>query len=381
MTGTVVAKASVARRIARAAIHLCVWGGLVALPLAAGPDPRTTVWRILPGFAALAVVFYLDYLLLVPWLLVRRRSTWSWFAVNIALFAGLQVFLLGGGAGFRPSPRGPEPMMTESVANGPVERTELPAWEDDDPWEAVSRPRSGAMVFAALPGLLLLAAGAAGAAALRLHATWAEETRRRRGLETEFRRGELDNLRLRSGARFLIEMLDDIHGLARSDAPASLSAVQDLVRMLRYPLCESESDFVPLRAEIDFLRSYVASRRANLPPNTTVEFRVRDGLDDLPVAPLLFLPLVENAFKHGIHPTRPGAIVIEVARDAGRLRLMVSNPNHACSDPDRTKRGIGIASLRKRLGLLYDGTHRLYTASTPDIHIVSLSILVSAERT
>jgi Histidine kinase len=363
-------------RIPRAAIHLCVWGVLGGFPLASSPDPRATAWLVVPGVAALAAVFYLDYLVLVPWLLVRRKLTWAWFAANLALFAGMQAVMVERGMGFLPPPPS-RSTWTESTNSDRMDLSDASSWEVEDPWEAASRPQPRAMLFAALPGLLFLAISAGVAAALRLYAGLNEETRRRRDIQTEFLRHELTYLRLQLGPHFLFNTLNNIYSLIQSDASGAQTAVLDLSRMLRYQLYEAQAELVSLGSEIDFMRSYVALMGLRLPPHATVDFKVQEGMEALRIAPLLFLPLVENAFKHGIHPTRPGAIVIELSRDDDRLRLAVSNPNHSRSDADRTGSGIGIANLRKRLGLLYDGTHRLNIVSDSELHIASLWIGVS----
>lgn len=367
--------------IARAVVHVCFWGGLAALPLATSPDPCMMAWQILPGLATLAAVFYLDYLFLVPWLLVRRKLTWAWFAANLAVFAGVQAVLVGHGMGFLPPPpRGAGPPWTESVERGPIEPPDAPIWdEDEDPWEAVSRPRRGAMAVALLPGLLFMAISAGGAAALRLYSGLNEETRRRRDIQTEFLRHELTYLRLQLGPHFLFNTLNNIYSLIQSDVSGAQAAVLDLSRMLRYQLYEAQTELVSVGSEVDFLRSYVALVGLRLPPHATVDFKVQEGLEGLRIAPMLLLPLVENAFKHGIHPTLPGAIVIELSGDAAKLKLTVSNPNHARPDSDRAGSGIGIANLRKRLDLLYKDAHRLHIVSSPDLHVASLWIRVPGD--
>jgi sensor histidine kinase YesM len=136
-----------------------------------------------------------------------------------------------------------------------------------------------------------------------------------------------------------------------------------------------------LESEIDFLRSYVALMEIRLPSHAAVDLRIQGDLGHgLRVAPLLWLPLVENAFKHGIHPTRSGVIVIEMSKDADHLQVTVTNPNFARPDSDRTGSGIGIANLRKRLSLLDEGSHRLHIESSTDLHTASLSIRVLREQ-
>ena len=365
-------------RIPRAAIHLCVWGVLGGFPLASSPDPRTTAWLVVPGVAALAAVFYLDYLVLVPWLLVRRKLTWAWFAANLALFAGMQAVMVERGMGFLPPPPS-RSTWTESTNPDRLDPSDASSWDVEDPWEAASRPQPRAMLFAALPGLFFLAISSGVAAALRLYSGLNEETRRRRDIQTEFLRHELTYLRLQLGPHFLFNTLNNIYSLIQSDVTGAQIAVLDLSRMLRYQLYEAQSELVSLGSEVDFLRSYVALMGLRLPPHATVDFKVQEGLEALRIAPLLFLPLVENAFKHGIHPTRPGAIVIELSGNAVKLRLTVSNPNHARSDSDRAGSGIGIPNMRKRLELLYKDAHRLHIESTPDLHVASLGIRVPGD--
>jgi Histidine kinase len=350
--------------LVRAAIHVCVWSALVALPLVTSPFPRMTAGHILPGMAALAAVFYLNYLLLVPRLLLRKKLTWAWFAANLALFVGMQ-FIIGR----------PEPGFIPSSPHRP------PAWEENIPPVGMPFPRKPTMAFAFLPGLLLMAISAGGAAALRLYSGLIEESRLRRELETEFLRHELTYLRLQLGPHFLFNTLNNIYSLIQTKASAAQAAVMDLSRMLRYQLYEAQATVVPLAAEIDFLRSYVALMELRLPAHAAVDLCIHDDLKGgLQVAPLLWLPLVENAFKHGIHPTRSGVIAIDLSRDGEQLRLKVTNPNHARPDSNRTGSGIGIANLRKRLGLQEEGSHRLEIESGPDLYSAILWIRILREQ-
>ncbi|MEK7394246.1 MAG: histidine kinase [Fibrobacterota bacterium] len=372
------------KRFVRPCIHLSVWAALAVLPPLASGDPRETALRTLPGLVVMASLFYLDYLLLVPSLLMRRRWILRWLGIHLVLLVSIHAaFALVGHAvfpvpnrkfedrrGFEARPGPPHPSFMDEDRQNPsrgfpmMENGRNPSFVG-----SAERPtRSNqpfSVVLSILPALLFFSVSSGLAAALRLYSGLNEETRRRQELETEFLRHELIYLRLQLGPHFLFNTLNNIYSLVEVDAARAQGALLDLGDLLRYQLYETEAPQVPLAAEIAFLRSYVALMELRLPEHARVHFTVQPEIVKCSIAPLLFLPLVENAFKHGIHPTRQSSISIHLLQEGAGILLSVRNTSFPKGESHRIGSGIGIANLRKRLALLYDGDHR-FTSQKSD---------------
>ena len=135
-------------------------------------------------------------------------------------------------------------------------------------------------------------------------------------------------------------------------------AVQELSRLLRHVLYDNQQNFVPLAKEIDFIRNYIALMRIRLSSNVTVETRF-DIRPDTPteIAPMIFISLIENAFKHGISPTEPSYIRIYFSESTDSVCCEIANSYHPKNEADKSGSGIGLEQVRKRLELTYPGRY------------------------
>ena len=136
------------------------------------------------------------------------------------------------------------------------------------------------------------------------------------------------------------------------------TAVQELSRLLRHVLYDNQQNFVTLGKEMDFIKNYIALMRIRLSSNVTVETRF-DIRPDSPteIAPLIFISLIENAFKHGISPTEPSHIRIYFSENVHEVRCEITNSYHPKSEADKSGSGIGLEQVGKRLELTYPGRY------------------------
>ena len=157
---------------------------------------------------------------------------------------------------------------------------------------------------------------------------------------------------------FLLNTLNNIYALIAFDTDKAQMAVQELSRLLRHVLYDNQQNFVPLAKEIDFIRNYIALMRIRLSSNVTVETRF-DIRPDTPteIAPMIFISLIENAFKHGISPTEPSYIRIYFSESADSVCCEIANSYHPKNEADKSGSGIGLEQVRKRLELTYPGRY------------------------
>src|SRR5690606_17505462 len=140
--------------------------------------------------------------------------------------------------------------------------------------------------------------------------------------------------------------------------------------MMRFMLHENQQDHILLIREIAYIKEYIALQKlriADLPSiQITVELPPEDQIEDQQIAPMLLIPFIENAFKHGISLNKPSWIRIYLSVENDHLRLNVYNSIHTSkeSDPDRHNSGIGLKNVRNRLNLLYSDHHQFHIEET-----------------
>ncbi|MBT9394982.1 sensor histidine kinase [Hymenobacter sp. NST-14] len=216
---------------------------------------------------------------------------------------------------------------------------------------------------------------------LRLAGDYLRELGHRRELEQQHLRTELALLKTQLHPHFLFNTLNNIYSLTLHASPQAPEAVLRLAELMRYQLYESSDDLVPLAREISHLQSFLTLQQLRLPAgeeaDEAIEFRLLlpPGAEHaLRLPPMLLLPLVENAFKHGDLTARPHVVrlTLELAPD-GQLHFLVRNRVAPDAVPPG---GVGLANLRRRLELLYPNAHTLAVTANTQEYAVRLSVKV-----
>lgn len=191
-------------------------------------------------------------------------------------------------------------------------------------------------------------------AAIRMSGRWSQAEEARREAERNRTEAELKNLRNQLNPHFLLNTLNNIYALIAFDSDKAQQAVQELSKLLRYVLYDNQSTYVPLCKEADFIRNYIELMRIRLTPNVTVttEFNIYPD-SQTPIAPLIFISLIENAFKHGISPTEMSFVHVYLSESEDEVKCEILNSNHPKNIEDKSGSGIGLEQVSKRLELLY----------------------------
>lgn len=191
-------------------------------------------------------------------------------------------------------------------------------------------------------------------AAIRMSRRWAANEAARREAEQQRTEAELKNLRSQLNPHFLLNTLNNIYALIAFDADKAQQAVQELSRLLRHVLYDNQQNVVPLNKEMDFIRNYIALMRIRLASNVIVETHFDISPENrTEIAPLIFISLIENAFKHGISPTEPSYIRIRFSQADNCVSCEITNSYHPKSQGDKSGSGIGLEQVRRRLELSY----------------------------
>ena len=206
---------------------------------------------------------------------------------------------------------------------------------------------------------MVIFATAGASVALASRWFWADDARKlaenaRVKAETAQVKAELSNLRSQINPHFLLNTLNNIYALTAFDQQRAQDAVMQLSKMLRHMLYDNQQDNVKLSEEVTFLENYVNLMKIRLPQTVDVQFNTQLVNPDARVAPLLFISLVENAFKHGISPTEPCFVHINMEQpEEGRLLVTIENSNYPKTEHDRSGHGVGLQQVQRRLDLAY----------------------------
>ena len=196
------------------------------------------------------------------------------------------------------------------------------------------------------------------ATAIKLVGRWSQIENEKNQAEKNRTEAELKNLRSQLNPHFLLNTLNNIYALIAFDTDKAQQAVQELSRLLRHVLYDNQQPFVSLGKEMDFIRNYIELMRIRLSTNVTVQTQINISPDSrTQIAPLIFISLIENAFKHGISPTEPSLIFIGFSESEHQVECVITNSNFPKSNGDKSGSGIGLHQVKKRLELLYPGKH------------------------
>jgi len=188
---------------------------------------------------------------------------------------------------------------------------------------------------------------------------------------------ELKALKAQVHPHFLFNTLNNLYALTLSNSPQAPGIVLGLSDMLRYMLYECNADRVSLKNEVLMLQQYIGLEKIRYEDRLDLTFTINGRLDDKLIAPLLLLPLVENAFKHGTSE-RIGAGWINIDLDVtgNKLKFKVSNSKaeNQGNNPENYSGRIGLENIRKRLELLYPSTHQFKIINEDDIFFAMLEV-------
>lgn len=172
---------------------------------------------------------------------------------------------------------------------------------------------------------------------------------------------ELKALKSQINPHFLFNSLNSIYSLSRKSSPVVPDTILKLSDLMRYIIYESDVDLIALENEIEIVRNYIGLQQLRSSEVEKVDLKIIGDLTGYKVAPLVFLPFIENSFKHGIKGGCKDAYVNIKFEISGKvLNFEIENSIGKSTEPIIAKyQGIGIDNVRKRLDLIYPGTHKL----------------------
>ena len=189
---------------------------------------------------------------------------------------------------------------------------------------------------------------------------WQKDKQAREELEKDKVTSELSFLKAQINPHFFFNTLNNIYALTQVDADMAGKAIHQLSRMMRYLLYETQQGRTRLSQEIAFVKDYISLMQLRLTDAVKINIDIPPKLLDMPMAPMMLLPFLENAFKHGVSATQQSHLDILILQRSSVLDITVKNSimkdNSVSLD---TNSGIGLVNTRRRLDLLYPGKYKL----------------------
>ncbi len=206
---------------------------------------------------------------------------------------------------------------------------------------------------------------------------WQKDKQKREELEKDKVASELSFLKAQINPHFFFNTLNNIYALTQVNADEAGKAVYELSRMMRYLLYETQQGQTMLSREIAFMKDYISLMQLRLTDAVKVSINTPHHLLDMPMASMMLLPFVENAFKHGVSATQQSHINIVVLQRSGVLDITVKNSvmkdNSVSLD---TNSGIGLMNTRRRLDLLYPGKYTLDICESNSINEYTVHLIL-----
>lgn len=192
-------------------------------------------------------------------------------------------------------------------------------------------------------------------------------------------RTDLQFLRSQINPHFLFNVLNTLYGTAlQENAQRTAEGIQKLGDMMRFMLHENNLDFIDMHKEVEYLENYIALQklRTQSSPDIVIEDNIKVQNCNYKIAPMLLIPFVENAFKHGISLKEKSWIKINLSCDEKNIFFEVYNSMHIRNenDPENKRSGIGFRNVMERLKLIYPGRHQVSVNGDGKEFFVKLSI-------
>jgi len=191
-------------------------------------------------------------------------------------------------------------------------------------------------------------------------------------VEKEKVKAELDFLKAQINPHFYFNTLNNLYGLALLKSDKAPDAILKLSEIMEYVIYDARTEQVPLEKEVEYLKNYIELECLRLEAGAKVNMEVKGELVGFQIAPLLLLPLVENAFKHGTsNPENINIdILLAINSETRKLNVLVKNNFEEHSK----KQGLGIENLKKRLALIYPNRYQLEQSTLENFYIAKLTL-------
>lgn len=170
---------------------------------------------------------------------------------------------------------------------------------------------------------------------------------------------ELAFLKNQISPHFFFNALNNIYGLIAIDSDKAQQAVEKLSGLMRYLIYDSNIETIELQKEFDFTLKYIELMQQRLSPKVKLEVNISDKIPEGQIPPLLFIPFIENAFKHGISYREHSFVSVKLTTEVNKVIFECKNSIPTNREQNNNEGGVGIANIQKRLDLIYGSLFKL----------------------
>ncbi|MDO5394972.1 MAG: sensor histidine kinase [Bacteroidales bacterium] len=370
---------------------VCLWLPVIITPIVymvisftSSPNyqPRG-IWMVIEFMIPFIILFLIHHFILVRYLFMRNHyKTYALCAVLLLGTFGVYACFTAPPpkhrhpenkvADMRPDPPGPPPFERHNPERPHPEGPPNDKFHD----KAIGRPPKGQKPFALDMAIAILLVGANLSTAV--FQKYVKEQERNTDMEKKQLEQELEYLKSQLNPHFFMNTLNNIHGMVEISPATAQEMIMDLSQLMRYVLYEGARGRISLKHEIDFISSYITLlRKRYSEKKVSIDLHLPHHPDEgIMLPPLLFIVIIENAFKHGVSYVKHSRFDINLSVSDGNIKLVCRNTR---PDNDKmtvaTAGGIGMSNLRKRLHLLFGQNHTLKVdESDPGWYSVTLII-------
>ncbi|MGH2647205.1 MAG: sensor histidine kinase [Ginsengibacter sp.] len=237
------------------------------------------------------------------------------------------------------------------------------------------RSNTGNIFFSLMAGLRGAITIGGIAAAIKLMKYWYVKEQRNLQLQKENVESQLQLLKAQVHPHFLFNTLNNIYSYTQHISPIASRLVTGLSDMLRFILYEGSQPLVPLSRELKMIQDYIELEQIRYGNKPDIHIDISQETDNLYIAPLLLLPLIENCFKHGASNMleRPW-VSLKISIHDKQMCMKLLNGKAPMNDKKNQPHGIGIMNVKKRMELLYPGKHFFNINQEEEVFIINLKL-------
>ena len=228
--------------------------------------------------------------------------------------------------------------------------------------------------FRIVQNVVIISAPVAFSIGIKIFMDWYDEKNRAKQLAIEKREAELNYLKSQINPHFLFNTLNNLYGLSIEQSQKVPNLILKLSDFLNYSLYEAKAEKISVGKEIKLVKDFVALESERYENRVAINWDIDDTIFDEKIAPLLFIPLVENAFKHGVREELYRAMVdLKLEEENSYLVFSVKNslPQY---ESEKSVAGIGLNNLKRRLDLLYPNNYELKTKQEKESFLAILKL-------
>lgn len=333
--------------------HVLVWLVLLCMPYLLSYGQEQDMYRVIAHFwiplVFSAIIFYSNYFIIIDRYLFPKKMV-LFIAINVIII-GCAIFLKE---------------LIESVyfqdliGNGSEEEGKKPPFK----------------MFLYIQ-LLMYMAPLLFSIAVKTTKRWVRTEAERKEATNYKLQSELQHLHYQLQPHFFFNSLNNIYAMVDISPDQAKTSIHSLSKLMRYMLYETSVESILLSKEIDFMKKYIDLMKLRVSDKTVVNYSFPVKETGIKIAPLLFISLIENAFKHGVSAIKDSLISIDMTCDDKTVTFIIENDNFPKLSEDKSGSGIGLKNLVKRLELLYPNKHNLKTSLKANRFLVHLEIETS----